>query len=71
MSWGLISPDPMLGVIPETLAHLGFGPKPARTKPQDACDFMTRNMEARRTYWEQIAVLGEGFGQTNDPYIYC
>lgn len=71
MSWGLISPDPLLGVIPETLAHLGFGPKPTRTKPQEACDFMTGNMEARRAYWEQIAARGEGFGRTGDPYIYC
>ena len=71
MSWGLISPDAHMRVIPETLAHLGFGGKPKRTKPQEACDFMTANMEARRTYWEQAAALGDGFGQTKDPYIYC
>ena len=71
MSWGLISPDSGRRVIPETLSHLGFGAKPERTKPQEACDFMTANMEARRTYWEQIAVLGQGFGQTEDPYLYC
>ena len=58
-------------VIPETLAHLGISGKPTRTKPQAACDFMTANMEARRAYWEQLAINGEGFGQSNDPYIYC
>ena len=71
MGWGLISPDNRMQVIKETLAHLGVGTKPERTKPQEACDFMTANMEARRAYWENAAVLSEGFGQTEDPYIYC
>lgn len=71
MGWGLISPDQRYRVIDETLAHLGIKRKPKRTKPQEACDFMTANMEARRAYWEHIAVLGQGFGQTEDPYIYC
>lgn len=71
MGWGLISPDKRMQVVPETLAHLGITGKPDGTKPQEACDFMTANMEARRAYWERVAVLGEGFGQTEDPYIYC
>ncbi len=69
--WGLISPDNEYRVIQETLGHLGIGAKPKRTKPQGACDFMTRNMEARRAYWERVAVFGQGFGQSEDPYIYC
>lgn len=71
MSWGLISPAKNYGVIDETLAHLGVTGKPNRSKPQEACDYMTANMEARRAYWEQTAVLGQGFGQTEDPYVYC
>ena len=71
MGWGLITPDKRMRVIHETLAHLGIEKKPKRTKPQEACDFMTRNMEARRAYWERAAVLGEGFGRTEDPYVYC
>lgn len=71
MSWGLISPDNRMRVINETLAHLGIGGKPQRTKPQGACDFMTVNMQVRRAYWERAAVLSEGFGQSEDPYIYC
>jgi hypothetical protein len=71
MGWGLISPENRYTVIAETLAHLGIDGKPTRTKPQAACDFMTANMEARRAYWEQAAILGEGFGQSDDPYIYC
>lgn len=71
MGWGLITPDPGMKVIPETLAHLGVAGKPDRSKPQEACDFMTANMQARRGYWENAAVLGQGFGQAEDPYIYC
>ena len=71
MGWGLLSPDNRMRVINETLAHLGIGGKPKRTKPQEACDFMTSNMEARRAYWERAAVLGDGFGRSEDPYIYC
>ncbi|MDQ3956874.1 MAG: S8 family peptidase [Actinomycetota bacterium] len=69
--WGLISPAPRYKVIRETLAHLGIAGKPKRTKPQEACDFMTANMEARRGYWGQVALLGEGYGATEDPYVYC
>ena len=71
MGWGLITPDSAMKVIPETLAHLGISGKPDRTKPQEACDFMTENMAARRAYWENVAVMGQGFGKTEDPYIYC
>ena len=71
MSWGLISPAKNYEVIEETLANLGVKGKPNRTKPQEACDYMTANMEARRAYWERLAVNGQGFGQAEDPYIYC
>jgi hypothetical protein len=71
MGWGLITPEGAMKVVPETLAHLGISGKPKRTKPQAACDFMTANMEARRAYWENAAVLGQGFGKSDDPYIYC
>lgn len=71
MSWGLISPDPRKKVMVEMLAHLGYGKKPSRTKPQEACDFMTANMEARRGYWQNLALMSEGFGVSEDPYIYC
>ncbi|MBA2726077.1 MAG: hypothetical protein H0U53_08815, partial [Actinobacteria bacterium] len=71
MGWGLITPEPGMKVVPETLAHLGVNGKPERTKPAEACDFMTSNMAARRAYWERLAVFGEGFGQSEDPYIYC
>jgi hypothetical protein len=69
--WGLISPERQFEVVKEMLAHLGVAGKPTRTKPQEACDFMTANMEARRSYWDLLAVNGESYGNTEDPYVYC
>lgn len=69
--WGLISPAKQYEVVKEMLAQLGIGGKPARAKPQEACDFMTRNMEARHAYWDMLAVGGEGYGKAEDPYVYC
>ena len=69
--WGFISPDPRFEVIEETLAHLGIEGKAKRSKPQEACDFMTANMEARRGYWDRLAVASESYGRSEDPYIYC
>ena len=71
MGWGLITPQSQMNVVDETLAHLGVRGKPNRTKPQEACDFMTENMAARRAYWQNAAIVGEGFGQADDPYVYC
>jgi hypothetical protein len=71
MGWGLITPQGGMKVVSETLAHLGIKGKPERIKPQEACDFMTANMQARRAYWEYAAILGDGFGDSSDPYIYC
>ena len=69
--WGLISPAKAFEVVTETLAHLGIAGKAKRTKPQEACDFMTANMEARHAYWDRLAVDGDAFGNTEDPYVYC
>jgi hypothetical protein len=69
--WGLVSPHRQFEVVKEMLAHLGLGGKPTRTKPQEACDFMTRNMEARHAYWDRLALLGQAYGETEDPYVYC
>jgi hypothetical protein len=69
--WGLISPARQYKVIEQTLAHMKIRGKATRSKPQGACDFMTANMAARRGYWEQVAIAGQGFGQAGDPYIYC
>ena len=69
--WGLITPKTKARVIEETLRQLGLGPAPKREKSQEACDFMTTNMAARRAYWNQAAAMGDSFGSTEDPYIYC
>lgn len=69
--WGLVSPARQYKVVQQALAQLGIRGKATRTKPQEACDFMTANMEARHAYWDQLAVNGEGYGKSEDPYIYC
>jgi hypothetical protein len=69
--WGVITSDPDHGVVRETLAQLGVEGKPTQKKSQEACAFMTANMEARHAYWDNFAVLGESAGQSEDPYIYC
>lgn len=69
--WGLITPQKKARVIEEALGQLGIGRAPKREKSQDACDFMTTNMQARRAYWNQAAALGDSFGSDEDPYIYC
>ncbi len=69
--WGVITPDTEHSVVKETLAHLGLGGKPERTKGAATCSFMTAQMEARHAYWDNAAVLGESFGNSEDPYIYC
>ncbi len=69
--WGMITPDTEHAVVKETLAHLGLGGKPKRTKGSQVCSFMTAQIEARHAYWDRAAALGESFGNSEDPYIYC
>lgn len=69
--WGLISPDRKYDVIERALASLGIRGKATADKPQQACDFMTANMAARHAYWDRAALMGDGYGKSEDPYIYC
>lgn len=69
--WGLISPRREYKVVKQALARLKIRGKATRSKPQEACDFMTANMDARHAYWDQLAVNGDSFGKNEDPYIYC
>jgi hypothetical protein len=69
--WGAITPDTEHKVIARTLAQLGIKGKPIRTKSSEACTFMTANIEARHAYYDNLAVFGESFGTSEDPYVYC
>jgi hypothetical protein len=69
--WGAVTPDPAKKVIPEALAHLGIGGPPTRTKPAEACAFMTANIQARHVWWDQVARFSQSSGQTSDPFEYC
>jgi hypothetical protein len=69
--WGAITPAKERQVVQETLAHLGVSGKVGRTKDANACAFMTNHIRARRAYWNNVAVRGQSFGTSEDPYIYC
>lgn len=69
--WGVITADLEHKVIEETLAHLGIGGKPERSKGAEVCVFMTAQIEARHAYYDNLAILGESAGTTEDPYIRC
>ena len=69
--WGVITADEEHAVIDETLAHLGIGGKAERSKGAEICAFMTAQIEARHTYYDNLAILGESAGSTEDPYIPC
>jgi hypothetical protein len=71
VSWGAITPDPEHEVVDQTLAHLGIGDAATRTKSADTCAGMTANFEARRAYWDKVALGSESFGTSHNPYIYC
>jgi hypothetical protein len=69
--WGLISPSRQFKVVEQALAHLKVRGKATRSKPQEACDFMTANMAARHGYFDQAAPNSQSFGKSEDPYVYC
>ena len=71
VSWGVITPDPAHDVVGQTLAHLGIGGTPTRTKGADVCTGMTANIEARRAYWDTVALGSESWLTSANPYIAC
>jgi hypothetical protein len=74
--WGVLSPE-RGEVVEQTLSLLGLRERPegeaARSKSRDHCLFQTAMIEARKTYWDNIAVLSETFlnSPSPDPYLYC
>jgi hypothetical protein len=71
IGWGLLTPDAERGVVDETVAHLGLADgEPTRTKPADACAFMTLNQESRRAYWNSLPT-SDSFGTSDYPYEAC
>lgn len=69
--WGTVTTDPAKRVVPEALAQLGIGGPPTRSKPAEACTFMTANIQARHVWWDRVARFSQSSGQTADPYEYC
>lgn len=71
MGWGLVTADPERGVVDELLARLEVAGEPTRQKGEDACAWMTAQIELRYTYWNTYAVGGESFLTDDDPYVRC
>jgi hypothetical protein len=72
IGWGLVTADPERGVIDEMLNAIGVGDGPAeRTKSAETCTIMTVNIEARQSYWDNLALFSDSMGAGQDPYINC
>lgn len=74
--WGVLSPE-RGEVVEQTLSLLGLRERPAgevaRTKSAEHCLFQTALIDARKTYWDNIALLSETYlnAPSPDPYLYC
>jgi hypothetical protein len=69
--WGAVTPDEDHGVVAELLAHAGVEGEPTRTKGEDACSWMTLNIEVRRIYWDDVEPGSDSAGADDHPYEYC
>lgn len=70
LAWGNLSTDPALGVLEETLGHLGFG-APTRSKPSGFCSYMAAQMRRRQAHND---LRGQATGETvpnPNPYQFC
>ena len=71
--WGALTPADAAGVVDSALVHIGFGDGAARTKSGGYCEFQTGLIQARKFYWDNVAVLSETFGNAPDPdpFLFC
>lgn len=69
--WGALTADPEHGVVSEALAQLGVGGEPTRAKSADTCAFNTAQFEARKAYWDNLALFSDSSGTAEDPYLRC
>jgi hypothetical protein len=72
IGWGLLTPDPDRGVVEEALVRLGVVEGDAgEDKGGETCAFMTGLIEARRAYWDNLALSSDSLGTAEDPYVRC
>ena len=73
LGWGDLTADATKQVVPEALAHLGFG-TPTRNKGADYCEFQAANMRFRQEYWDAVAAnagIETEVVPDPNPYLYC
>lgn len=70
IGWGDLTADPAKGVIPGALGVLGLGTAPP-TKPAAFCDFQTKVIEHRITYWSTLALEAADHPADPMPFVFC
>lgn len=71
IGWGDLTADPAKGVVKEAMAYLGFG-TPSRQKAPEFCDFQTKIIEARKAYWDNVAIdSADRTPPSPDPFVFC
>lgn len=70
IGWGDLTADPEKGVVAGALGVLGIGTTPA-AKPAAFCDFQTKVVEHRITYWSTIALEAADHPADPMPFEFC
>ncbi|HEX8559511.1 MAG TPA: hypothetical protein VF668_15520 [Pyrinomonadaceae bacterium] len=71
VGWGVITPAPEHQVVEQALAFLKVRGSVLKYKDQNACAFMTAQIQARHLFWDSwIDSQSNGYAG-GDPYIYC
>jgi hypothetical protein len=68
VGWGVITPEHQ--VVEQTLAFLKVRGSILKYKDQNACTYMTTQVQARHLFWDNW-LDSQSNGYPYDPYIYC
>ena len=69
--WGVLSPE--RGVVVSDAVSVLLGNAPTQTKDAGFCTHQTNLIEARKLYWDFVAVDSETYmnSPAEDPFVYC
>ncbi|HEX6183658.1 MAG TPA: S8/S53 family peptidase [Pyrinomonadaceae bacterium] len=70
VGWGVITPAAEHQVVEQTLAFLKVRGSILKYKDQNACTYMTTQVQARHLFWDNW-LDSQSNGYAHDPYIYC
>lgn len=69
--WGVITPAAEAEVVERTLGFAGVIERDDAPKPDEACDYMTAQIEVRERYWNEVEPRSDSAGHDGDAYIRC